>query len=120
MTRCRSRCRRATCTSSGSRPGSPASSCRAASYGVLAAGRPLIVSADVSSETARLVEVAGCGLTVPPGRPSELAAAIRSAYDGELDLETMGRRAREYAEREATREIAVGRYRALLDRVIGR
>ena len=32
----------------------------------------------------------------------------------------MGRRAREYAEREATREIAVGRYRALLDRVIGR
>ncbi len=89
-------------------------------YGILAAGRPLIVSADVSSETARLVEAAGCGVTVPPGRPSELAAAIRSAHDGELDLETMGRRAREYAEREATREIAVGRYRALLDRVIGR
>jgi hypothetical protein len=32
----------------------------------------------------------------------------------------MGRRAREYAEREATREIAIGRYRTLLDRVIGR
>ena len=89
-------------------------------YGILAAGRPLIVSADASSETARLAEVAGCGVTVPPGRPSELAAAIRSAYGGELDLKAMGRRAREYAEREATREIAVGRYRALLDRVIGR
>jgi colanic acid biosynthesis glycosyl transferase WcaI len=89
-------------------------------YGILATGRPLIVSADASSETARLVEVAGCGVTVPPGRPSELAAAIRSAHGGELDLEAMGRRAREYAEREATREIAIGRYRALLDRVIGR
>jgi colanic acid biosynthesis glycosyl transferase WcaI len=89
-------------------------------YGILAAGRPLIVSADASSETARLAEVAGCGVTVPPGRPSELAAAIRSAYGGELDLEAMGRRARKYAEREATREIAVGRYRALIDRVIGR
>jgi glycosyltransferase involved in cell wall biosynthesis len=88
-------------------------------YGILAAGRPMIVSADASSETARLVEVADCGLTVPPGRPSELAAAIRSAYSGELDLEAMGHRARQYAEREATREIAVERYRALLDRVVG-
>jgi putative colanic acid biosynthesis glycosyltransferase WcaI len=89
-------------------------------YGILAAGRPLIVSADASSETARLVEVAGCGVTVRPGRPSELAAAIRSAHGGELDLEAMGRRAREYAEREATREVAVERYRSLLDRMIGR
>jgi putative colanic acid biosynthesis glycosyltransferase WcaI len=88
-------------------------------YGILAAGRPMIVSADASSETARLVEVAGCGVAVPPGRPSELAAAIRSAHAGELDLEAMGRLAREYAEREATREIAVERYRALLERVIG-
>jgi hypothetical protein len=32
----------------------------------------------------------------------------------------MGRRARAYAEREATREVAVERYRSLLDRVIGR
>jgi colanic acid biosynthesis glycosyl transferase WcaI len=89
-------------------------------YGILAAGRPMIVSADASSETARLVEEAECGVAVPPGRPHELAAAIRSAHIGELDLEAMGRRARAYAEREATREVAVERYRSLLDRVIGR
>jgi glycosyltransferase involved in cell wall biosynthesis len=88
-------------------------------YGVLAAGRPLIVSAEPSSETAQLVQEIDCGVALPPGRPSELAAAIRSAYRGELDLEAMGRRARAYAEREATRDVAVHRYRSLLDRVIG-
>jgi colanic acid biosynthesis glycosyl transferase WcaI len=89
-------------------------------YGILAAGRPLIVSADSSSETAQLVKEIDCGVAVPPGRPPELAAALRSAYRGELDLEAMGRQARAYAEREATREVAVERYRSLLDRVIGR
>jgi len=87
-------------------------------YGILAAGRPLIASAEASSETAQLVEEIGCGVTVPPGRPPELAAAIRSAYSGELDLDAMGRRARAYAESEATREVAVQRYRSLLDRAI--
>src|SRR5262249_32814943 len=88
-------------------------------YGVLAAGRPLIVAADASSETAQLVSEVDCGVTVPPGRPPELANAIRSAYEGELELDAMGRRARAYAESEATREIAVQRYRSLLDQVVG-
>ena len=38
-------------------------------YGILAAGRPVLVSADRESETVRLVEEARCGVVVPPGRP---------------------------------------------------
>jgi colanic acid biosynthesis glycosyl transferase WcaI len=87
-------------------------------YGILAAGRPLIVSADPSSETAQLVTEIGCGVAVPPGLPAELAGAIRAAHDGELDLAAMGLRARAYAEREATREVASERYRRLLEGVI--
>jgi colanic acid biosynthesis glycosyl transferase WcaI len=87
-------------------------------YGILAAGRPVIVAAEPSSETARLVAEVGCGVTVPPGQPSELADAIRAACSGELDLESMGRRAREYAESEATPDVAFRRYRALLDGVV--
>jgi colanic acid biosynthesis glycosyl transferase WcaI len=86
-------------------------------YGVLAVGRPIIAAAEGDSETARVVTEAGSGIVVPPGAPFELAGAIRSAYCGELDLEGMGRRARAYAEREADREIAFARYRALLERV---
>ena len=65
-------------------------------YGVLAVGRPVVVAADRDSETAQLVEEIGCGVVVPPGRPELLAAAIRGAYGGELDLEAMGRRGRDY------------------------
>ncbi|MDX6511811.1 MAG: colanic acid biosynthesis glycosyl transferase WcaI, partial [Gaiellaceae bacterium] len=87
-------------------------------YGILAAGRPVIVAADAESETAQLVERTGSGVVVPPGRPELLAQAIRRAHDGELDLEEMGRRGREYIVAEADSRVAVGRYRALLDELL--
>ena len=83
-------------------------------YGILAVARPVIVAADAESETARVVEDAGCGLVVPPGRPELLARAIRDAHDGKYDLEAMGARGREWVEREADRSVAVRRYRDLL------
>jgi putative colanic acid biosynthesis glycosyltransferase WcaI len=89
-------------------------------YGILAVARPVIVAADAESETAQLVERVRCGVVVPPGRPEHLAAAIRRAYEGELDLADMGRRGREYAEAEADREIAVERYRSLLFGLVAR
>jgi colanic acid biosynthesis glycosyl transferase WcaI len=88
-------------------------------YGILAAGRPVIVAADPDSETARLVEQVRCGVVLPPDRPDLLAAAIRDAHDGRLDLEAMGPRGREYVEREADRAVALARYRSLIDRLIG-
>jgi glycosyltransferase involved in cell wall biosynthesis len=83
-------------------------------YGILSAGRPVIVAADPESETARVVEREGCGVVIPPARPELLAQAIRAAHDGELDLAEMGARARAYVLREADREVAFDRYRSLL------
>ncbi len=83
-------------------------------YGILAVGRPVIAAADRESETAQVVEAAGCGIVVPPGRPELLARAIRDAHDGVYDLDAMGARGREWVEREADRSVAVGRYRDLL------
>jgi colanic acid biosynthesis glycosyl transferase WcaI len=83
-------------------------------YGILAVARPVIVAADPESETAQVVEEAGCGIVVPPGRPELLARVIRDAHDGKYDLEAMGARGREWVEREADRSVAVGRYRDLL------
>jgi colanic acid biosynthesis glycosyl transferase WcaI len=87
-------------------------------YGILAAGRPVIVAADTDSETARLVSEAGCGVVVPPDRPDLIAAAIRDAHDGRFDLDEMGRRGREYVEREADRPVALARYRTLVDSLV--
>jgi putative colanic acid biosynthesis glycosyltransferase WcaI len=83
-------------------------------YGILSAGRPVLVAADADSETASLVESIGCGLLAPPSRPELVAAAIRAAYDGRHDLEAMGRRGRDYVVAEADRSIAIERYRRLL------
>jgi glycosyltransferase involved in cell wall biosynthesis len=83
-------------------------------YGILAVGRPVIAAADRESETAQVVEEAGCGIVVPPGRPELLARAIRDAHDGRHDLEEMGVRGREWVVREADRAVAVSRYRDLL------
>jgi glycosyltransferase involved in cell wall biosynthesis len=83
-------------------------------YGILAAGRPVIVSADPDSETAQVVTQVGCGVVLPPGRPELVARVIRDAYDGRLDLDEMGRRGREYVTAEADRDVAVGRYRRVL------
>jgi colanic acid biosynthesis glycosyl transferase WcaI len=83
-------------------------------YGILAAGRPVLVSADADSETAMVVESVGCGIVVPPGRPDRVAEVIRAAHDGAYDLEEMGRRGREYVVAEADRGVAVDRYRRLL------
>lgn len=87
-------------------------------YGVLAAGRPVIAAAETESETAQTVNRIGCGVVVPPGRPELLAAAIRSAYEGTLDLEEMGKRGRRYVEAEADRRVAVARYRSLLGELV--
>ena len=88
-------------------------------YGILAAGRPVVVAADAESETARVVLREGCGVVVPPGRPELLAEMIRAAHDGELDLAEMGRRGREYVVREADRTVAFGRYRKMLGELAG-
>jgi colanic acid biosynthesis glycosyl transferase WcaI len=87
-------------------------------YGILAAGRPVIVAADPDSETARVVERIGCGVVVPAGSPTALAAAIRCAHDGELDLERMGRLGREYLLSEATQQHATRRYREMLKELL--
>ena len=88
-------------------------------YGILSAGRPVIVAADEDSETASLVREVGCGVVVPPDRPDLIAAAIRDARDGRLDLAAMGAVGREYVVREADRRVALGRYRTLVAELVG-
>jgi glycosyltransferase involved in cell wall biosynthesis len=83
-------------------------------YGILSAGRPVIAAAEEDSETARLVSEIECGIVIEPGRPELLARTIRAAYEGAYDLDGMGRRGREYVEREADRSVAMMRYRALV------
>ena len=87
-------------------------------YGILSAGRPVIVAADPESETAQVVESVGCGVVIPPGRPELLADAIRDLRERRDELDEMGARGRAYVVAEADRSVAIGRYRQLLRELV--
>ncbi len=87
-------------------------------HGILAAGRPVLVSADDDSEIVRIVEEAGCGIVVAPGRPDLVAGVIRDVVEGRRSLDGMGERGRSWAEREADREVAFDRYRRVVADVV--
>ena len=87
-------------------------------YGIMAAGRPVVVAADAESETAQVVERVGCGIVIPPSRPELLAEVIRDAYEGRYDLDEMGARGRAYVTEDADTRVAVGRYRELLREMV--
>ncbi len=87
-------------------------------YGIMAAGRPVVVAADPESETAQVVERVGCGIVVPPSRPELLAEVIRDAYEGRYDLDAMGARGREYVTEDADTRVALGRYRQVLRELV--
>ena len=68
-------------------------------YGILAAGRPVLVLAPPEADAARIVTQLGCGVAVDPDRADELAAAARGlAADAEI-LRRMGEAARSAAPR---------------------
>jgi glycosyltransferase involved in cell wall biosynthesis len=87
-------------------------------YGILAVGRPVLVSADRESETVRLVEEADCGVVVPPGRPELVAGVIRDVVEGRLSLDGRGDRGRAWVEREADRVVAFDRYRRVVGELV--
>jgi glycosyltransferase involved in cell wall biosynthesis len=85
---------------------------------VLSVARPVIVAADADSEIVKVVVDAECGITIEPGRPELLAAAIRAARDGAYDLQQMGRSGRDYVTREIDRSVSIGRYRELIAELV--
>ena len=88
-------------------------------YGIFAAGRPVVVAADAKlRDCARSSHGVGAGVTIPPGRPEELARVLREAHDRKLDLDGMGARGRAYVVDEADRIVAIARYRSVLSEVV--
>jgi colanic acid biosynthesis glycosyl transferase WcaI len=67
-------------------------------FGILAAGRPVLVVAPRESDAARIVTAAKCGIAVDPEEPDAVADALRTLASNPDDLSAMGARARKAAE----------------------
>ena len=82
-------------------------------YGILAAGRPVLASIDVGSEVASVVERANCGRSVPPEQPDMFCEALDALLAQRQELESMGRRARDYVETCLTPAVQAEQYEQL-------
>jgi glycosyltransferase involved in cell wall biosynthesis len=83
-------------------------------YGVLAAGRPLIVIGDPQSEQARIVREEGCGDAIACGDPVGLAQLLRLLRADPQRCLEQGARARALFERRFTPAKAFEKWRLLL------
>jgi colanic acid biosynthesis glycosyl transferase WcaI len=80
--------------------------------GMLASGRPVIATCHAGTEIAQVV--AECGLQVPPGDGTALAAAIEQLSDDATARILMGKAARRYAEAHLSRESVLKQLEAQL------
>lgn len=84
-------------------------------FEAMSAGRPLVLSA--TGEAADLIEGGGCGLTVPPERPQELAGALRELASDPARARRLGAVGARLVEERFSRRHALDRWQRLLERV---
>jgi colanic acid biosynthesis glycosyl transferase WcaI len=82
--------------------------------GMLASGRPVVVTAASGTELAQAVERSGSGIVVPPEHPGRLARAVRALAWAPERRAVMGASARAYAEKELGADMILGRFDAAL------
>lgn len=83
-------------------------------YGILAAGRPVLTIAPAECELAEVTRQENVGRLVAPGRPEELAEAVRWAADHRAEIAEMGRSARALALRDYDRSQITGLFGRML------
>ena len=84
---------------------------------VMAAGRPLIYSAD--DEGSRLIARVGAGIVTPPGDGARLAAAVQELRSDRSAGAAMGASGRRWVEQNASWELLVRRWMDELESVTG-
>lgn len=80
--------------------------------GMLASGRPVVVTAHQGTEVARVVD--GCGLVVEPEQPEVFASAIAALASDPEQRAQLGLTARRYAETNLDKEAVLRRFEAML------
>jgi colanic acid biosynthesis glycosyl transferase WcaI len=87
-------------------------------YTIMAAGRPVITSADPDSELTWVVGKANCGWAVPPDDPRALAASIESAYQHRSTLKEKGQNGRSYVVANHSRKVVARQYDELIKQIV--
>jgi colanic acid biosynthesis glycosyl transferase WcaI len=84
-------------------------------YTIMAAGRPVIATADPNTELHWVVETANCGWAIQPDAPEDLYQAVRSAYQLAMHRKQLGENGRAYVTAHHTRQKVGELYASLLN-----
>jgi colanic acid biosynthesis glycosyl transferase WcaI len=87
-------------------------------YTIMAAGRPIVASADPDSELAWVVQEADCGWVVPPDDPISLAEMLAATYERRTELASRGQNGRDYVMAHHSRRAVVAQYDSLIREVV--
>jgi glycosyltransferase involved in cell wall biosynthesis len=88
-------------------------------YGILAAGRPVLFVGDARSDVARIIAENRCGEVVSTGDAARMAGIIAAWADDLASVERLGREARELFLRRFDRTHAVDAYSESLFKCLG-
>ena len=87
-------------------------------YTIMAAGRPVVASADANSELAWVVRAANCGWAVPPDDAPALVRTLQEACRQRATLPQKGQNGRSYVVSHHSKAAVVRQYDALLRQVV--
>jgi glycosyltransferase involved in cell wall biosynthesis len=85
---------------------------------IMAGGRPVIATMDLSGDAPKLIREARCGLVLSPGDAEGLAEVILKLYSDRGLCEEMGLNGRCYAEQHLSLHLAAERYENLFTQVL--
>lgn len=87
---------------------------------IMAVGKPVVAIVPLQSNAAQVVQVARCGLVVPPGDTAALEGALRELRSRPSLGEEFGRRGREYAEQHYGMAMAISNFEAVILKAAGK
>jgi colanic acid biosynthesis glycosyl transferase WcaI len=85
----------------------------------MSSARPIVVAVNSDSETARLIQEAGCGLVTPAGDAEAFAVAVRSLKADPKMARSMGRAGRAYVDKHFQPEAIFDRWEGMLQEAAG-
>lgn len=98
-------------------PGTGGSGMPSKTWTIMAAGVPIIASFDIPSEMARTIEEVECGFCTRAGDEKELSERIMRVYEDCQLKESLGQKARKYAEENVSKTKAVAKYLESIEKV---
>jgi len=89
-------------------------------YGILAAGKPVILVGSQECEIARILTEGECGFVVNPGDTAGFVRAIRELYTNPELANKMGRQARNLLVERFDRDLQTGKYIRMLKELVAK